>query len=422
MAVFEYRGLDGAGKPVTGIVDADSAKVARTRLRKQGVFPTEVKEQAKGATRGRGLNVEIDVAKYFQFVSPRDISQLTTQLATLTSASVPVVESLTALIDQVEKPKLKVVLTQVREKVNEGSTLADALADHPSIFDNLYVQMVRAGERSGALDEVLERLAAYADSQVKLQGKVVSALVYPVLMSFVGAAILTGLFVGVIPRIRGLFDSLGGEEALPLITRVLFFFGDVMTGNPPSFLNVFIRVLLIVIVLGTSFWGFRRWVATLEGRQKFDRLKLRVPIFGKVNRLIAVSRFCRTLGTLLVSGVPILSALEIARNVVGNAVLAKAIEAAAHNITEGQSIAVPLKASGEFPPVVTHMIAIGEKTGELERMLNTVADSYDNQVENTLEGVTSLLGPLVILGMGGGVFLVALGLLMPMMNITQMIK
>jgi general secretion pathway protein F len=421
MPVFEYKGLDGVGKAVGGLLEADSAKVARSRLRKQGVFPTEVREQVQGATRGAGLNVEIDVSKYLQFITTTDISQLTQQLATMIGASIPMVEALAALVDQAEKSRLKVILSQVKEKVNEGAPLADALADHPKIFDTLYVQMVRAGEKSGALDEVLERLAKYTDSQVKMQGKVVSALIYPVMMMCVGALILLGLFVGVIPRVRGLFASLGGEAGLPLLTKAMFFVGDLMVGNPPSLLGFFARVAIfgtIGVIVG---YIFRRWVATEEGRRRFDRFKLRMPIFGRVNRIVAVSRFCRTLGTLLVSGVPILSALEIAQNVVGNAVIADAIKAAAHNIQEGQSIALPLRASGEFPPVVTHMIAVGERTGDLEKMLNTVADAYDHQAEVTLEAVTSLLGPMAIIGLGGAVFLTAIGLLLPLANISKMI-
>lgn len=412
MPVFEYVGLDAAGRAAKGLIEADNAKVARTRLRKQGVFPTDVKEQARGATRGKGLNVEIDVSKYFQFVSPRDVSQLTQQLSTLIGAAVPMVEALTALVDQTEKSKLKVILSQTKEKVNEGATLADALGAHPRVFDNLYVQMVRAGERSGALDEVLDRLAAYTDSQVKLQGKVMSALIYPILMSVVGLLILTGLFLGVIPRIRHMFDSMGGEDALPLLSRVVFGFGDLVLG----------WWFMVPVLVAGAIFGMRRYISTKAGRQRWDLFKMQLPIFGKVNRLIAVSRFCRTLSTLLVSGVPILNSLEIAQNVVGNVILARAIEQSAANIQEGQSIAAPLKASGQFPAVVTHMIAIGEKTGELERMLNIVADSYDSQVENTLEAMTSLLGPLVILAMGGSVFVVALALLLPMMNLMSLVK
>jgi general secretion pathway protein F len=413
MPVFEYQGFDGTGKAIKGLVDADNAKVARTRLRRQGLFPTDVKEQSQGVMRGKGLNVQIDVSKYLQFIGPRDIAQFTTQLSTLVGASVPVVEGLTALVEQAEKPKLKVILSQVKEKVNEGATLADALSDHPTVFNTLYVQMVRAGERSGALDQVLRRLAAYTESQVKLQGKIIATMVYPILMSIVGLVILIGLFVGVIPRIRRIFETMGDDVALPLVSRFVFGFGDALT--------TWWLWPLFFLTVGTSIWAFRRWVKTEVGRYKWDRIKLTVPVLGKVNRLVAVSRFCRTLGTLLISGVPILNALEIARNVVGNAVLAEAIHKAAANIQEGQSIAAPLKASGQFPPVVTHMISIGEKTGELEQMLNTVAESYDTQVEQALEGMTSLLGPLVILCMGGMVFLVALGLLLPMSQISRML-
>lgn len=410
MAVYEYKGLDNGGKATAGIIDADSAKLARSKLRRQGVFPTEVHQQVKGkATRGSGLNIEIDFAKYFQFVSPRDVATLTTQLSTLIGAAIPMVESLTAMVDQVEKQQLKVVLSQVKERVNEGSTLADALSEHPRVFDDLYVQMVRAGERSGALDEVLQRLATYTDAQVKLQGKVLAALTYPILMSFVGLGILLGLFVGVVPRMRDLFEGFD-DLALPILTRLVFAFGDLMVG---WFWAPF-------LVLPLAFWLFRRWVRRPSGREKFDRFKLRVPILGRVHRLVAVSRFCRTLATLLVSGVPIVNALEIGRDILGNKVLASAVDGAARNIQEGQSVAAPLRQSGEFPPVVTHMIAIGERTGELERMLGVVADAYDSQVEAQLQAMTSLLGPLVILAMGLTVFVVALGLLQPMMQMSQM--
>lgn len=414
MPVFEYKGLDGSGKGIAGIIDADTAKVARTRLRKQGLFPTEIHEQAEGAAR-RGqsaLDIQIDVAKYFQFVSARDISVMTTQMATLVSAHVPMAEALAALVDQSEKPKLKVVLSKVKEKVNEGATLADALSEHPSIFDNLYVQMVRAGEKSGALDQVLKRLATFADSQVKLQGQIISAMAYPILMGMVGTGVLFGLFVGVIPRIRNLFDSLPGGDDLPLITQVVFFFGDLLVGY--WFVAPVLAFGLVAL--------FRWWVARPSGRSRFDRIKLRVPLFGKMNRMIAVSRFCRTLSTLMLSGVPIIQALGIVEKVVGNVIIAEAVQAAAVNIQEGNSIAAPLKSSGEFPPLVTHMIGIGEKTGELERMLTVVADTYEEQVETTVTAMTALLGPLMIICIGGIVFVVAIGLLTPMMNISSMIK
>lgn len=410
MAVYEYKGIDAAGKAVAGIIDADNPKVARLRLRKQGMFPTDLHEQAKGgsSTKGTGLNVEIDLAQYFQRVTSRDVATLTHQMATLLGAAVPVVESLTALVEQVEKPKLKVTLSQIKEKVNEGSTLADAMAEHPKVFNALYVHMIRAGERAGALEIVLVRLAEFTESQVKLQGKVQSALAYPILMSGVGGLILTGLFVGVIPRLRRLFDSMDG--ALPLITQVVFFIAD--------FFMAWWWALGLAFI-GIVVW-FRRWVTTEEGHTRFDRLKLRVPVFGRIFRLIAISRFCRTLATLLVSGVPIVTALKIVRNVVGNETIALAIDAATSNIQEGQSISVPLKQSGEFPPIVTHMISIGEKTGELEGMLTSVARAYDTEVEQVTDGLTSLLEPLMILVMGGIVGLIAVSILLPMLNLSSL--
>lgn len=412
MPVYEYKGLDSGGKAIAGIIDADTAKIARSRLRKQGVFPTEIAEQVEAAAKGSGLNIEIDVSKYFQFVSPRDVSILTTQMSTLIGAHVPMAEALAALVEQSEKPRLKVVVSKVKERVNEGATLADALEDHPKIFDELYVHMVRAGERSGALAEVLKRLAKFTEGQVKLQGQILGAMAYPVLMMCVGLMILLGLFIGVLPRIRSLFDSLGGDQALPLVTRLVFFVGDTLVGWWWAF----------PLVVGGALWLFRRWVRTEKGRERFDRIKLRVPIFGKINRLVAVSRFCRTLATLLVSGVPIISALQIVEAVVGNVILSRTIHEATVNIQEGQSIAVPLRQSGEFPPLVTHMIAIGERTGELERMLTSVADAYEDEVEATVSTMTSLLAPLMILVMGGAVFVVAIGLLMPMQNLSQMIR
>lgn len=412
MPVFEYKGFDPQGGGVTGVIDADTAKVARARLRRQGVFPTEVKEQTGKATSGTGLSTEIDVAQYFEFVTTRDIAGVTSQLAVLIGASVPMSEALSALVDQTEKNKLKVVLSNVKERVNEGITLADALADHPKYFDDLFISMVRAGERTGSLGTVLQRLSMFADASVRLNGQVVSAMAYPVLMAMVGVFMIVAIFTGVLPQVRGMFASFGGEENLPLVTKIVFFMGDMLVGwgwlIPP------------LVALGV--WVFRRWVSTPTGRERFDRFKLEVPIVGRMNRLIAVSRFCRTLGTLLVSGVPIIQALGIVRDVVGNVVIAETITKVSTNIQEGQSIARPLEESGQFPPMVVHMIKVGERTGELERMLNLIADAYDEQVESAVNTTTALLGPITILFMGGTVFFVALGLLLPMQELSSQIR
>lgn len=410
MAVYEYSGLDAAGKATKGIVDADSPKTARGRLRKQGVFPTEVWEKKEGATRGKGINVEIDFGKYFQRISVQDLATLTSQLSTLIGAGIPMVEALTALVDQTENAKLKGVLVEVRQKVNGGTSLARAMRAHPDVFGDLFVNMVDAGEQSGALDLVLTRLTQYTESQVALRGKLVAAVTYPLLMMVVSGALVLGLFTFVIPRIKRIFDSFG--EGLPLITTVLFTISNIVTGY----------WWLLLFVLVVSVWGLRRYVKTPKGRLWWDRTALRLPVFGKINRLVAVSRFCRTLATLLVSGVPILAALTIVRTVVGNEIIAAAIDGASRNIAEGQSIALPLKASGQFPPIVTHMITIGEKTGELEGMLGKVADAYDSQVENTVNTLTSLLTPILTLFMGLVVATIALGILLPMLSLSSVVR
>jgi general secretion pathway protein F len=411
VAVYQYQGVDKGGRNVAGIIDADNSKIARARLRKQGVYPTTIDLQKKGALKGSGLDVEVDLSKYLQFVSGRDISILTRQLSTLLGASVPMAETLTALVDQSEKQRLKVVLSEVKERVNEGSTLADALGRHPRIFNDLFVQMVRAGERSGALSEVLDRLADFNEGQVKLKGKVWGAMLYPILMALIGGLILTGLFVFVVPQMRELIEGFnnGKEAAIPIITSIVFFIGDSLTSGLAC-------VFAVVAVIG--FFIFRWW-ARNQGKRSWHGFLLKVPLVGKLNRMIAVSRFCRTLSTLLVSGVPIISALAIVKDVVGNMVIQDAVEDASKNIQEGQSIAAPLRKSGQFPPMVIHMIAIGERTGQLEKMLVNVADAYESEVDATVEGLTSLLGPLMIVGMGGVVFFIALGLLLPLVNMTQ---
>ena len=339
------------------------------------------------------------------------MSVLTRQMATLLGASVPMAETLNALVDQSEKQKLKVVLSEVKERVNEGSTLADALARHPRIFNDLFVQMTRAGERSGALPQVLRRLAVFAEGQVKLQGKVVGAMLYPILMAGIGTLIMIGLFIFVVPQMRDLITGMGGskEVTIPFVTQVVFFMGDSLTSGLAC-------VLAVVGLIG--FFVFR-WYVRGQGKKWWHGILLKIPVFGRLNRMIAVSRFCRTLSTLLVSDVPIISALQIVKNVVGNEVIQDAVQDASKNIQEGQSISAPLRRSGQFPPMVIHMIAIGERTGELEAMLVNVADAYEAEVESAVEALTTLLGPVMIMAMGGAVGFVALGLLLPMVSLTQ---
>lgn len=406
MAVFEWHGIDSSGKETKGVRDAENIRALRGLLRKDGVLLTKALEES--AARVKKAR-DVDFAKYFRRVSILDLAILTRQLATLLRSGVPLVESLTALIDQLEQPELRTTLTQVRDKVNEGISLAESLRAHPAIFNTLFVNMVAAGEASGTLETVLARLADFQESQSRLQGKVFSALAYPAFMSLMGFVTVGIMMVVVVPQVTGIFESF--EQALPWYTRLLIFTSNVVTGY---------WWLLIALGIG-GFTLFRRWLATAEGRHKFDRFTLTMPLFGKLLMMVAVSRFTRTLATLLRAGVPLLSAMEITRNVLGNVELMRVIEEAATSIREGESIAAPLKRSGKFPPIVTHMIAIGERSGQLEEMLENVAGAYDAQVETRVQALTSVLEPAMIVVMGSISAGIAFAILMPLMQINEFV-
>lgn len=411
MPVFEYKGFDAAGKAVKGVRDADSAKGLRALLKREGVLATEVNESGgdskKAATTGL-LGKEVNLA-FLQRVSAEDIGITTRQLATLLQAGVPMVDSLNALIDQTDNAALKRILSQVKTAVNEGSSLADALAKHKA-FDHIFVNMVRAGESSGTLDVVLERLADFKEGQAKIQGEILGALMYPMIMVFVGLVNITIMFTVVVPRITKIFEH--AKVQLPLQTRALIFFSSTARDY---------WWLILIVLVGVVFL-FRRWLNTPAGRAHWDAITLKLPIFGSLRRMIAVSRFARTLGTLLSSGVSLLVALDIVKNVVANAVLAKVIETTSDAIREGEEIAPPLKRSGEFPPMVIHMIAIGEKSGQLEQMLNRVAIAYEQRVDVRLKSLMSLLSPLLILLMGGAVGFIVFSILTPILQMNTLVK
>ncbi|MDC4204433.1 MAG: type II secretion system inner membrane protein GspF [Candidatus Manganitrophus sp.] len=406
MAIYEYKGLDVEGKSKAGIVDADSPKVARAKLRKSGIFPVEITQTQQAAPTGLSKPVTL----FSERMTLAETAVMTRQLSTLLGAGISLMEALGALTEQVEKPAAKKIWIDVREGVKEGASLADALARHPKVFSVLYRQMVRAGEASGTLDRILVRLADYLESQVRLRNKLFSILTYPVLMLFVSGAILIFLISFVVPKVTAIFADL--NQALPLPTVILLALSD--------FLRGYGWLLIGAGVLGGMI--YRRHIQTPRGREQYDRLLLRIPLAGRVAKMVAISRFTRTLATLLASGVPLLTALEIVQQVVGNKVLEEAIQGARGNIREGQSIADPLKRSGLFPPLVTHMIAIGEKSGELEGMLQKVSEAYDNEVETVVTGMTSLLAPLMILGMGGVVLFIVLAILLPIFEVSQIVK
>ncbi|MBN8616696.1 MAG: type II secretion system inner membrane protein GspF [Deltaproteobacteria bacterium] len=407
MAVFEWRGIDGRGKEIRGVKDADNVKVLRTLLKKDGVLLTQALE---GAQAQKAKARDVDFGRMFRRVSTLDVAMTTRQFATLLKSGVPLVESMSALIDQLESPELKAALTQTRDKVNEGSSLHESLKMHPTIFPPIYVNMVEAGEASGTLEAVLARLADFLEGQAKLQGKVTSALAYPGFMALMGLGTVGIMMVVVVPKVTAIFEDF--EQALPWYTRALIFTSDIVTNYWWA----------IILMIGLSVFQFRRWRATTEGRAKWDSFILRTPLFGKLLLMVAVARFARTLATLLKAGVPLLRAMEITRNVLGNVELMKVIEDAAGSIREGESIAEPLKRSKKFPPIVTHMIAIGERSGQLEEMLENVATSYDAQVEARVQMMTSLLEPMMIVVMGGISGFIAFSILMPLMRMNEFIN
>ena len=407
MPVYTYKALNEAGKQVSGIIDADTLKGAKHKLRKTGLFPTEVAE-GEGKVKKPLLSREIDLKFGLRSrVNVSEVAIMTRQMATLVGAGVQVVPALTALIEQVDNLNLKKVLSQVREKVNEGSSLGNALKDFPKVFSDLYVNMVRAGEQSGTLDLVLYRLADFTESQVALRGKIRSTMAYPALTLMIGFGVLGYMVAFVIPKVATIFE--GMDRSLPLLTL------GVMAVSHWVGRYWWIAIVLIAAVV----YLFRRWLGTDEGRAVYDRFLLHMPVVGKLVRKLAVGRFARTFSTLLKSGVPVLVALDIVKNVVNNRVITDALDETRESISEGQSIAPPLKKSGVFPPLVIHMIGVGEATGELEEMLLRVADAYDNDVNNTISNLTSLLEPVMILAMGGFVAFIVMSILLPILDMTS---
>lgn len=407
MAVFEYKGIEVAsGKAVKGYRDADSPKALRALLRREGVLLTLATEESER----KASRNEIRLLGFMDRVTSADIAVLTRQLATLVRAGIPLVDAITALAEQVEKDSLIKVLTSVAESLKEGTAFAKALGAHPKVFPPLYVNMVAAGEASGTLETVLERLADFMEGQARLKGKITSALAYPVLMTIVATVLVGVLMVAVVPKVTSIFDSLGRE--LPWYTSLLITVSDTVSGY----------WWLILGLIGLVIYVFRRWVSTEAGRRTFDNFKLAVPIFGRLNLLVAIARFARTLATLLASGVPLLGAMDIVKNVLGNVALENVVKDAIGSIREGESIADPLKRSGRFPPMVTHMIAVGEKSGQLEQMLENVSRAYESDVETRIAALTSLLEPLIIVVMGAMVGFIAFAIIMPLVQMNEMVQ
>lgn len=406
MPIFEYRGLSSKGNNVKGVVDSDNMRAARLKLKKDGIFVTDIKDKKKtkdlaAKKKGKGIsnNKSVPVA---------DLALMTRQLATLIKANIPLVDALAAVSEQVDNPALSEAIADTKNAVNEGSPFYKALGKYPGMFNTMYVSMAEAGEMSGTLDTILLRLSEFTESQNELRSRVKGALTYPLIMLAATVGLLFFLFVYLVPKMQDIFDS-DPELQIPWYTDVVF----TMSGLAVNYWWLFLAVGF------TSYFMFFNWKRTPNGKAQWDAISLRIPLIGQVNRMVAVSRFTRTLATLLNGGVPMLTAMQIVRNVVDNNVIARAIDDARGNISEGESIAGPLKKSGQFPPIVIHMVNIGEKTGELESMLIQVADAYDFQVKAKIDTVTALINPIILLFMGVTVAFIVLAVMMPMFEMTN---
>jgi general secretion pathway protein F len=414
MALYEWKGVNSTGKAVNGTREADAPKTLRQLLRKDGVVVTAFdlsKGNAKAkeaASKTRGLSKEIDLGGLLGGVSKVEVANFTRQMATLLKAGIPLAETLGALTEQVTNVRFRTSLSEVRAAVNEGSNLADSLAKHPKLFDELFVSMVRAGEAAGNLDEVLTRLADFLEGAQKLKSKVQSAMVYPLVMLVVGLIIMVVLMAKVVPQITEMFVSQG--KVLPLNTRMLIWSSDFIGNN----------VLWLLIGSVVAVVVFSRWSSSENGKPVWHKIVLNMPVVGPLARSLNVGRFSRTLGTMLKSGVPLLRALDIAKQIVGNVIIRAAIESSKKAVTEGESLAVTLRKSGQFPPTMIHMVAVGERAGQLEAMLERVADTYESEVDIKLGRLASLLEPMMLVLMGGAVAFIVFSILQPIMDLGQL--
>lgn len=409
MPVFDYKGLTPGGSSKTGIIDADSPREARIKLRSQNVLVTEIAPRADtvkaAATSGGARRPLLQFRRAAR--GRKEIPTYTRQMAVLLESGIPLAQALSALIEQCQTDDVEAAFRDVREKITGGLSFAEALAYHPEYFDDLFVNMVKAGEAAGNLDGVLDRLADYLQRQASLRNKVAAALAYPIVMIGVGTVIVIILMTAVVPKIMQVVKQ--SKQTLPLSTRML--------QGGADFLAAWWWLLLgIVTALAIA---HRASMRRPEYRYFVDKTKLRIPVLGDLFRKAAVSRFAVSMSTLLKSGVPVLESLTIVKDIVHNAVIARVLDTVHGRIVEGTDIATPIKKSGVFPPVVGYMIAVGEQSGQLEELLDRIAESYDEEVEVQTQKVTSLLEPILIVCMAAGVGFIVLSVMQPILNISD---
>jgi type IV pilus assembly protein PilC len=416
MARFKFTALDSKGKEVHGEIDADNQSAAVARIREKQYFPTKVEELAggggaparKGAAPKGALQMEIKMPKFLQGgVKTKQLVTFTRQLSTLVNAGLPLMRAMRVLQRQEKNAALRDAVSQMAESIESGSTFAEALAAHPKIFDRLFVNIGKAGEIGGVLDVVLARLAEFQEKAEKIKGKVKSAMTYPIVVLVMALSILTFLMMFIVPKFADIFADLMGGKGMPMLTQFVMNASSVMVHRLPIVVIVIVALVVIIKLLAK----------TTGGRYALDKFKLNAPVFGTLISKNSISRFTRTLGTLMSSGVPVLQALNIVKETVGNEVISKAVAMIHDAVKEGENMAPPIASSKVFPPMVVSMVEVGEETGALPDMLNKIADSYDDDVDNAVAAMTSIIEPVLIIFLAVVVGTIVIALFLPLVSI-----
>jgi type IV pilus assembly protein PilC len=415
MARFKYVAMDSAGSETQGVLDAEDESQAVSILRANGLFPTRVAEVRTGPARrgapaksGKGLKAEIKLPRFLAGrVKAKQLMVFTRQLATLIDAGLPLLRGLRILLKQEKNQGLRDAVSSMGEAVEGGSTFSEALAQHPKIFDDLFVNMVRAGEAGGVLDVVLSRLAEFMEKAERIKSRVKSAMVYPVVVLIAAVGIVAFMMIAVIPKFEEIFSGLLGGGELPALTQFV-----INISNTVKERGLLVAGAIVLIVVASKLLA-----RTRAGGEVLDHLKLRMPVFGPLTIRTATARFSRTLGTLMSSGVPVLQALNIVRDTVGNRVISRAIQGVHDSVKEGDNMAMPLEASGLFPSMVVSMVDVGEETGALPEMLIRIADNYDDEVDRAVDGMTSVIEPLLIVFLAVVVGTIVVAMFVPLISI-----
>lgn len=400
MAVFIYKARDPAGQVVSSTMEAETETAVRSRLRERNFIVTSIREKKKGFD----LN---DIVGQFQRVKQKSLAIFSRQFSTMVTAGLSLVRALDVLEQQSDDKKLKEVIGIVRRRVEGGSSLSESFQEHPAVFSDLYIHLTRAGEVGGVLDETLDRVADFLEKDQALRQKIKSSMTYPVAIMIFAVLIVLGLVIFVIPTFQSIFEGLGIK--LPMMTQILITTSILLRKYP---LHILVVIVLLVV-------GVRMYIRSPRGKFQFHKLMFKLPVFGMLTRKITISRFTRTLGTLLSSGVPVMQAMEVTGKASGNMVVEKAVEEVRESLREGESISAPMERSGIFPPMVTQMIAVGEETGSLDKMLDKISDFYDAEIEATLEALTSLLEPLMLIFIGAAIGFIVISMFLPMLSIIN---